>query len=185
MKTPLPTLVVDNATDVDQDVLTYQFEIDKQHTFDSPALKQSDNIPEGGEGTTSWTPTSLDENTTYYWRARACDEEDECGSFMTTACFLVNTINEAPSIPKFSTPPDGAVVTIFQPVLEVTNAGDADGDPLTYRWDFGDGAMGTGPKVSHAYKRPGTFTVHLRVSDGTNTACSESLDKLKVIVKSR
>jgi PKD repeat protein len=66
-----------------------------------------------------------------------------------------------------------------------TRSFDPDGDPLTFHWDFGDGAVGTGPKVSHVYKRPGTFTVRLRVSDGTNTACNKSVDELKVTVKSR
>jgi len=148
VQTSLPTLVVDNATDVDQDVLTYQFEVDKVDTFDSPSLAQSDDIPEGEEGTTSWTPPSLDENTTYYWRVRACDKvevEKKCSAWMTTANFLVNTVNEQPTIPQISAPPDGALVTVFQPVLEVTNAGDADGDPLTYEFQlFADAAMATG-----------------------------------------
>jgi len=148
VKTSLPTLVVDNATDVDQDALTYQFELDKKYTFDSPALEQSGDIDEGGEGITSWTPTSLDENTTYYWRARACDKvevEKKCSPWMTTANFLVNTVNDQPTIPQISAPPDGALVTVFQPVLEVTNAGDADGDPLTYEFQlFADAAMATG-----------------------------------------
>jgi len=70
-------------------------------------------------------------------------------------------------------------------LFDGTRSFDPDGDPLTYHWDFGDGAVGTGPKVSHVYKRPGKFTVRLRVSDGTNTTCRESIDELKVTMKSR
>ena len=70
-------------------------------------------------------------------------------------------------------------------LFDGTRSFDPDGDPLTYHWDFGDGIAGTGPKVSHMYKSPGTFTVRLRVSDGTNTTCRESMDELKVTVKSR
>jgi PKD repeat protein len=70
-------------------------------------------------------------------------------------------------------------------LFDGTRSFDPDGDPLTYHWDFGDGITGTGPKVSHMYKSPGTFTVRLRVSDGTNTTCRESMDELKVTVKSR
>jgi PKD repeat protein len=43
---------------------------------------------------------------------------------------------------------------------------DADGDPLTFAWDFGDGATGTGPAPSHAYAAFGTYVVTLVVNDG-------------------
>jgi glucose/arabinose dehydrogenase len=45
---------------------------------------------------------------------------------------------------------------------------DADGDPLTYGWDFGDGtAHSTSVNPSHTYTTAGTYTATLRVSDGT------------------
>jgi len=44
---------------------------------------------------------------------------------------------------------------------------DPDGDALTYAWDFGDGAAGTGVAPTHAYATTGTFTVTLTVHDGT------------------
>ena len=34
-----------------------------------------------------------------------------------------------------------------------------------YRWDFGDGEEGTGAQVEHAYDKPGTYSVVLRVKD--------------------
>jgi mono/diheme cytochrome c family protein len=43
---------------------------------------------------------------------------------------------------------------------------DPNGDPLTYSWDFGDGATGTGVAPAHSYAAEGTFTVSLVVSDG-------------------
>jgi DNA/RNA endonuclease G (NUC1) len=42
---------------------------------------------------------------------------------------------------------------------------DADGDALTYAWGFGDGTTGTGENVTHIYRRGGTFTVRLTVTD--------------------
>src|SRR5262249_49121505 len=45
---------------------------------------------------------------------------------------------------------------------------DADNDPLTFSWDFGDGSTGTGPVVTHAYADNGTYYAHLSISDGYN-----------------
>ncbi len=43
---------------------------------------------------------------------------------------------------------------------------DADGDPLTYSWDFGDGSTGTGEAPSHVYDAIGTYIAKLIVNDG-------------------
>jgi len=43
---------------------------------------------------------------------------------------------------------------------------DPDSDPLTYRWDFGDGASATGAKVQHSYAAAGTYPIILVVDDG-------------------
>lgn len=42
---------------------------------------------------------------------------------------------------------------------------DANGEIVSYTWDFGDGETGSGPVVSHVYSSLGTFTVTLTVED--------------------
>ena len=44
---------------------------------------------------------------------------------------------------------------------------DADGDDLTYAWNFGDTGTGTGATTEHTYASDGPRTVTLTVSDGT------------------
>ncbi|MFJ5788034.1 ThuA domain-containing protein [Streptomyces hydrogenans] len=73
--------------------------------------------------------------------------------------------NRTPLARASATPDSG------QAPLDVTfsSTGSADpdaGDQLTYQWDFGDGATGTGPTPSHTYTANGTYTARLTVSDG-------------------
>jgi hypothetical protein len=49
---------------------------------------------------------------------------------------------------------------------------DPDGDALTYSWDFGDGANGSGARPTHAYRTTGSYTVRLTVTDAKGSASS-------------
>ncbi len=42
---------------------------------------------------------------------------------------------------------------------------DPNGDPLTFGWNFGDGAMGSGVAPTHVFEASGTFTISLTASD--------------------
>jgi hypothetical protein len=52
--------------------------------------------------------------------------------------------------------------------IQFTSAGsnDPEGDPLTYRWGFGDGQSATDPEPRHAYRIAAPYAVTLVVSDG-------------------
>ncbi|HET6518424.1 MAG TPA: PKD domain-containing protein, partial [Geminicoccaceae bacterium] len=55
--------------------------------------------------------------------------------------------------------------------FDASRSADADGDPLTYRWDFGDGTPPAGGvRVTHTYADGGTYPVILTVDDGTGLA---------------
>jgi uncharacterized repeat protein (TIGR01451 family) len=53
-----------------------------------------------------------------------------------------------------------------------------DGTPLTYDWDFGDDATGSGSEVEHAYTAPGSYPVELTVTDECGFTASYSLTVL-------
>ena len=62
-----------------------------------------------------------------------------------------------------------------EPVAFTATATDADGDPLTYAWDFGDGGTSAVANPSHTYTAPGTYTAKVTVSDGKGGTDVETL----------
>ncbi len=70
-------------------------------------------------------------------------------------------------------------------LFDGTKSSDPDGDPLTYSWDFGDGATEPGAKVFHTFVKPGKYVVRLKVNDSKGTVCSAATDEVMLEVKER
>jgi large repetitive protein len=133
VNTHTPALSIQNSTDPDKDVLTYEFEVYSDSAL-TALVTSTTNVSETAQ-TTSWiVPVSLIENQTYYWRARASDGELR-GDWMTAASFMVNTANDAPGSPKLHAPAEGSSLATLTPALSVTNAVDPDSDNLTYDFE--------------------------------------------------
>ena len=62
---------------------------------------------------------------------------------------------------------------------------DADGDNLTYTWDFGDGTTGEGAQVTHVYTTIGNFVVTLTVNDNSGTSCDTASDSFTAVVNAK
>ncbi|MFJ2171912.1 ThuA domain-containing protein [Streptomyces sp. NPDC087851] len=52
---------------------------------------------------------------------------------------------------------------------------DPDGDALSYAWDFGDGATSTAANPAHTYRKNGTYTARLTVTDPTERTATASV----------
>ncbi len=65
--------------------------------------------------------------------------------------------------------------TLGNPLNFSAAATDANGDQLSYLWDFGDGSQGTGATTSHVYSTAGIFTVTVTISDGAASVTSSML----------
>jgi hypothetical protein len=125
-------LVVNNALDVDFDTLSYVFELDKVETFDSAELQGSGEILEGTD-TTAWPVGSLEDNTAYFWRAKASDGFAD--SVWAVGSFFVNTANDSPSAPTLKNPGEGAWVETRMPALELIASEDIDNDSIGYAFE--------------------------------------------------
>lgn len=102
-------------------------------------------------------------------------------------------LDPAPPPPASNNPPVAdaggpyageAGTTLIQ--FDGTGSTDAEEDPLTYAWDFGDDSTGTGAQPTHTYTTAGEFTVTLVVNDGfvdsaaSNTTASISAPPMNV-----
>jgi hypothetical protein len=129
-----PTLSVHNASDIDEDVLSYEFEL-YQDAGMTVLVEQQGGISEMPD-TTTWTVSvPLVENNTYYWRARAFDG-DLYSAWMPLSAFMVNTANDAPSAPVLDMPAEGSSLDVLTPMLSVQNSADPDSDTLTYDFEI-------------------------------------------------
>ncbi|MEW6665618.1 MAG: RHS repeat-associated core domain-containing protein [Thermodesulfobacteriota bacterium] len=143
--TQTPALEVHRATDPDSEYLTYEFQIfaDEAGTV---LIFEASGVLEGAEGLVSCTiPTALADNTLFHWRARARDDKGSTGPWTELTAFRVNTANDLPSAPAILHPADGQETAGVSPSLEISNATDADMDPLMYFFELDRRGIFTGP----------------------------------------
>ncbi|MCQ3830612.1 calcium-binding protein [Microbulbifer elongatus] len=132
-------LRVRNGSDSEQQPLTYYFELDAVSSFDGTGKLVSGAIAEANQET-SWVAEGLQEDTTYYWRAKVSDGEVD--SDWVTASFSVDSDNTAPPVPTLHNPGDSAVVETLRPLFEVNPVVDVDGDTVQYRFEvYSDAAL--------------------------------------------
>jgi len=91
------------------------------------------------------------------------------GTATATVTVTVRPINHPPTVTLGADQTSGPLPLA---VSFTATATDPDGDPLTYAWNFGDGATkpAGGATESHTYQNTGSFTATVTVSDGTVTA---------------
>lgn len=91
------------------------------------------------------------------------------GTATATVTVTVRPVNRPPTVTLGADQTSGSLPLA---VAFTATATDPDGDPLTYAWNFGDGATkpSGGATESHTYQAAGTFTATVTVSDGQATA---------------
>lgn len=99
----------------------------------------------------------------------------EAGDFVITATLQnpVGTVTATRTIavvphPAAQLRADDASVSAGQAVTFINESGGA--PPLTYRWEFGDGVTADTVNPTHQYSEPGTYQVHLTVSNSFGEA---------------
>lgn len=129
-----PVLAVVTGSNPKDPTTLVQFEIYSDEAMS--LLATSGSVNKGGTtgntGTTSFTPPTLQDNTWYWWRARAYDGSNLYSPWVNGR-FFVNLFNDPPDTFNLSTPASGAEVAEATPRLTWTNSADKDGDAIAYR----------------------------------------------------
>jgi PKD repeat protein len=95
--------------------------------------------------------------------------DDGTGTACSTAAAAVSVrVNRAP---QAAMRPVGRGCLHEPMAFDASRSSDADGDPLTYRWDFGDGTTEEGAVVQRTFATRGEHPVTLTVDDGSGMSC--------------
>ena len=135
-----PVLLIGNSQRTSQQTITYEFELFTDPNFTN-MVDAYYAQPEDISGQTSWIANAeLEEDTRYYWQARASDGYTQ--SDWSSSEFLVNIENQRPNAPQIISPADGSTITQNRPRLRVANSIDPDGDNLIYMFKVYSDATG-------------------------------------------
>jgi large repetitive protein len=111
---------------------------------------------------------------------------DDSGARCGTASDVARVWVNAPPVAAAGGDRDGFVGGAYDQLLfDASASTDADGEPLSFLWDLGDGVTRSGAKVQYAYTEPGEYAVRLGVADGTGLVCGQTWDEIKVSVRRR
>ncbi len=131
VNTNTPSLVVNNGSDGNGDVLTYEFEV--YNDFGLSSLVTSASLVAEGASTTSWTvDVPLTEDAQFYWRSRVNDGAAS-SDYSAVESFFVNQVNQAPTAFGLQLPADSAESVGTIPIFTWDVSTDADpGDSVLY-----------------------------------------------------
>ncbi|HAZ09531.1 MAG: hypothetical protein A2047_05210 [Omnitrophica bacterium GWA2_41_15] len=151
-----------SSKDLDGDKLTYSWDFGDGQTAEGKVVEHT--YEKGGEYTAKLT---VADNT-----------NTKCDKSISTKTVVLNRapVANAGSNMEICT---GEAVN-----FDGSKSMDADGDQLSYNWDFGDGEKGEGKTTSHKYAKGGIYQVKLTVDDDTKTNCSSSFSKVTVSLNS-
>jgi len=69
--------------------------------------------------------------------------------------------------------------------FQASRSVDPDGDIVDYTWDFKDGTTGSGEIATHAFEKPGTYYVRLKVADETGHDKAVDYDETEVVINAQ
>ena len=97
-----------------------------------------------------------------------------CAMAVMAASAMAQTANRTPRITTAAVTPAAGYGAPLTVAFSAT-ATDADGDALTYSWNFGDGGTSTSQNPTHVYQQLGFYNATLTVSDGKGGTATRTI----------
>ena len=114
------------------------------------------------------TSHSYVENGIYTVTLTVTDDDGDVGSANSN-----KTISNRPPVASFAK--NATKVLTYETIhFDASSSDDPDGNIVSYSWDFGDHALGTGEAVDHWYTDNGNYRVTLTVTDNDGATASTS-----------
>jgi PKD repeat protein len=146
---------------------TFTFDASSSYDPDNDALAYTWDFGDGATAEGMRATHTYEEAGDFRVTLTATDTSSQpCGVARTEQIVHVNT----PPVAVLEAPANACVAAGVR--FSAARSRDSAGEPLRYRWDFGDGATAEGAEVTHAFEKGGAFTVQLVVDDGRGTSCS-------------
>jgi len=185
LRPPLVLLAVD---DPDPEPTVYDWQLADDASFAALVAAGVDEPASGPQLATFRLPADLVEDHRYCWRARA--DDGQATSAWATACFLVSTGNDPPTVPVPNNPSDAMGATTTTPVFSWQPSTDPEGDGVAYDLEVGDddglvGAVGgvnaTVTSIATELANRGHYAWRVRAVDDQGAASAWSADTLFVV----
>ncbi len=110
------------------------------------------------------TPTPDSQSTFYGWTSGGCNGAGICFLNLNTNSFVTATFNLLPPIASFDGSPTSGALPLYVSFTDTsTNI------PNVWSWSFGDGKASRLQNPGYTYKKAGTYTVSLTVSNANAT----------------
>lgn len=148
---------------VDVNGLKVDFDARDSADADGDPLTYAWNFGDGSSGTGATVSHTYTANTATTFQATLTVSDGKDTASVTHAVNVAPPPNTAP-VAAFVWTADG-----LQVAFDASGSSDADGDDLTYAWQFGDNSEGSGRTTTHTYGTAGTHEVTLTVSDGKSS----------------
>ena len=167
-----PTAVISSPTTTGEAPLTVSFDGSGSHDTEGPIKAYLWSFGDGSQTTTGATATHrYTVAGTYSASLTVTDGQDATNTLSIPVTITGQTIeNLAPTARLTASVIEGT--TPLKVLFDGSNSTDPENSPLTYSWNFGDGASGQGATATHIYTSPGSFTATLTVTDDSGAKAS-------------